>query len=181
MNRHLDRREFLKTTGTIAAATTLTTLGAGGVFAAEKTPLFDISLAQWSFHRSLRGGGKKMNNLDFAKESKKLGIHAIEYVNQFFKNEVKDEKYLTEMKKRLEEPQAMLLVVPNGKVKLLNALPFAPADIREHSISEAWKLYQEAWKSDEVRGFVEACSTRPELLLHANETWPMGKWSAMAV
>ena len=30
---------------------------------------------------------------------------------------------VTEMERRLESPQAMLLVVPNGKVKLLNALP----------------------------------------------------------
>jgi hypothetical protein len=30
----------------------------------------------------------------------------------------------------MDNPQAMLLVVPNGKVKLLNALPFAPADLR---------------------------------------------------
>ena len=36
---------------------------------------------------------------------------------------------VTEMERRLEHPQAMLLVVPNGKVKLLNALPFAPADL----------------------------------------------------
>ena len=37
---------------------------------------------------------------------------------------------LTEMEKRLADPQAMLLVVPNRKVKLLNALPFAVADLR---------------------------------------------------
>jgi len=84
----------------------------------------------------------------------------------------------TELEKRLLEPQALLLVVPNGKVKLLNALPFAPADIREHSLTEAWQLYQEAWKSDEVEDFIKACRTRPELLLHANETWPMGQWAA---
>ena len=28
----------------------------------------------------------------------------------------------------------MLLVVPNGKVKLLNALPFAPADLRRERL-----------------------------------------------
>lgn len=86
---------------------------------------------------------------------------------------------LAEMRKRLESPQAMALVVPNGKAKLLNALPFAPADIREHSIKEAWKLYQEAWKSEEVADFIRQCQTRPELLLHANETWPMGRWSEL--
>jgi MoaA/NifB/PqqE/SkfB family radical SAM enzyme len=37
---------------------------------------------------------------------------------------------LAEMERRCDSPQAMLLIVPNGKVKLLNALPFAPADLR---------------------------------------------------
>lgn len=78
---------------------------------------------------------------------------------------------LTEIGTRLESPQAMLLVVPNGKVKLLNALPFAPADLRRHSLEEAWHAYRAAWRSDEVRGFVERCMREPDLLLHANETW----------
>jgi len=80
---------------------------------------------------------------------------------------------LTEMEKRLESPQAMLLVVPNGKVKLLNALPFAPADLRRHSLEEAWEAYRAAWRSGEVRKFVSDCQTDPTLLRHANETWPM--------
>ena len=36
----------------------------------------------------------------------------------------------------------MLLVVPNGKVKLLNALPFAPADLRRDSLAHAWQAYK---------------------------------------
>ncbi len=81
---------------------------------------------------------------------------------------------VTEMERRLESPQAMLLVVPNGKVKLLNALPFAPADLRRQSLAEAWDSYRRAWRTPEVREFVGACRARPELLRHANETWPMG-------
>jgi hypothetical protein len=80
---------------------------------------------------------------------------------------------LTEMRKRLESPQAMLLMVPNGKVKLLNALPFAPADLRRDSLDQAWAAYRHAWRSREVREFVLACQTNPQLLTHANETWPM--------
>ncbi len=80
---------------------------------------------------------------------------------------------LTEMRKRLESPQAMLLMVPNGKVKLLNALPFAPADLRRDSLEQAWAAYQRAWRSSEVREFVLACQSKPQLLAHANETWPM--------
>jgi MoaA/NifB/PqqE/SkfB family radical SAM enzyme len=80
---------------------------------------------------------------------------------------------LTEMERRLENPQAMLLVVPNGKVKLLNALPFAPADLRRDSLEDAWRAYCEAWRNPRVRGFVERCFGDPGLLRHANETWEM--------
>ena len=81
---------------------------------------------------------------------------------------------LRELEERVESPQAMLLVVPNGKVKLLNALPFAPADLRRDSLEVAWRAYREAWRSDEVRAFVAACRANPRLLGHANETWAMG-------
>ena len=78
---------------------------------------------------------------------------------------------LTELERRLESPQAMLLVVPNGKVKLLNALPFAPADLRRHTIEQAWDAYREAWRSPRVREFITRCRSDPALLRHANETW----------
>jgi MoaA/NifB/PqqE/SkfB family radical SAM enzyme len=80
---------------------------------------------------------------------------------------------LTEMERRLASPQAMLLIVPNGKVKLLNALPFAPADLRRDSLEIAWQAYRSAWRSPEVATFIAACRTNPNLLTHANETWSM--------
>ena len=80
----------------------------------------------------------------------------------------------TEIETRLEHPQAMLLVVPNGKVKLLNALPFAPADLRHDSLAQAWQAYRAAWRATEVREFIAECRTDPGLLRHANETWAMG-------
>jgi MoaA/NifB/PqqE/SkfB family radical SAM enzyme len=80
---------------------------------------------------------------------------------------------VTEMERRLDTPQAMLLVVPNGKVKLLNALPFAPADLRQESLADAWQAYRDAWRATEVREFVTKCRTNPTLLRHANETWPI--------
>ena len=64
---------------------------------------------------------------------------------------------VTEMERRIENPQAMLLIVPNGKVKLLNALPFSPADLRRDSLEHAWQAYLDAWRSTEVREFVAGC------------------------
>jgi sugar phosphate isomerase/epimerase len=40
-----------------------------------------------------------MTNLDFPKVTRELGIDGVEYVNQFFKDKAKDEKYLGELKK----------------------------------------------------------------------------------
>ncbi len=81
---------------------------------------FKISLAQWSWHRTLRGGqGPKMDNLDFAKEAKALGIKAVEYVNQFFKDKATDEKYLAEMKKRAKDNGVKsLLIMCDGEGNL---------------------------------------------------------------
>lgn len=88
---------------------------------------------------------------------------------------------LTEMERRLEHPQAMLLIVPNGRVKLLNALPFAVADLRRHSLGEAWRSYCEGWRTNEVRDFVTACVAQPQLLRHANATWDLGNPRTWAV
>jgi L-ribulose-5-phosphate 3-epimerase len=65
-------------------------------------PLFKISLAEWSLHRTLFDG--KLDHLDFVKAAKNdYGIEAIEYVNQFFKDKAKDQKYLAEMKTRASD------------------------------------------------------------------------------
>jgi MoaA/NifB/PqqE/SkfB family radical SAM enzyme len=80
---------------------------------------------------------------------------------------------ITEIETRLEQPQAMLLVVPNGKVKLLNALPFAAADLRRDSLEDAWRAYRNGWRAPEVREFVARCRGNPGLLQHANETWSL--------
>ncbi|MBI3297945.1 MAG: radical SAM protein [Elusimicrobia bacterium] len=84
---------------------------------------------------------------------------------------------LTEMRTRLESPQAMMLVVPNGRAKLLNALPFAPGDLRRHSLAECWEFYKEAWRSEEVADFIERAQTDSSLLRYANDTWDTGEWT----
>lgn len=76
-----------------------------------------------------------------------------------------------EMLTRAQSPQAMMLVVPNGKVKLLNALPFSVGDLSKETIVEAWPKVGRAWDSDEVQDFVRRAQTDVKLLLHANECW----------
>lgn len=97
MHGILDRRAFLARSAAGAVALT-----AAPAFAAAKDPLFDISLAQWSLHRTFFG--KKADPLDFAKIAKAdYGITAIEYVNQFYKDKKKDDAYLKELKKAADD------------------------------------------------------------------------------
>ncbi|MDY7108144.1 MAG: sugar phosphate isomerase/epimerase family protein [Planctomycetota bacterium] len=75
-----------------------------------KEPLFRISLAQWSLHRTLRKG--ELDALDFAKTAKAdYGIEAIEYVNGFFKDKARDEAYLKQLKQRAADHGVKSLLI----------------------------------------------------------------------
>jgi sugar phosphate isomerase/epimerase len=91
------RRDFLKHAGIAVAGATLLNSTMSTAIAAEKPPLFKISLAGWSVHRAYFGG--KMTNFDFVKATKQdYGIDGVEYVNHFFKDKAEDKKYLAELK-----------------------------------------------------------------------------------
>ena len=77
--------------------------------AAEKKPLFEISLAQWTLVSSIRKGD--IDNLDFAKVAADHKITGLEYVNQFFMDKAKDEAYLGEMKKRADDAGVKSLII----------------------------------------------------------------------
>jgi sugar phosphate isomerase/epimerase len=114
-----NRREFLKTSILASAGVGATTLLGQSLRAAdEKKPLFEISLAEWSLHRTLRAG--KLDNLDFAKFAKsEFGIEAVEFVNQFFKDKAKDQKYLADLKQRAaDEGVKTLLIMIDGEGQL---------------------------------------------------------------
>ena len=109
------RRDFLR----IAAGASLAT--AAGSFmtsnASAQSPLYKISLAEWSINRPLFGG--TLQHLDFAKIAKSLGIDAIEYVNQFFKDKAKDAAYLREMNTRASGEgvtQVLIMVDAEGNL-----------------------------------------------------------------
>lgn len=112
-----NRRDFLKA----AASLALAGWSLPSVLADDKKPLFEISLAEWSLHRTINGG--KLDNLDFAKAAKRdYGINAIEFVNQFFKDKAKNTEYLTELKKRADgEGVKMLLIMCDGEGALGDA------------------------------------------------------------
>ncbi len=93
--KNSNRRDFLKGAAAAVAGTFLVSPALAALVAKESP--FKISLAQWSLHKALFAN--EMTNLEFPVVTRQLGIEAVEYVNQFFKDKAKDEKYLTELKK----------------------------------------------------------------------------------
>ena len=79
---------------------------------------------------------------------------------------------IEELKYRLEHPSTSLLVIPNGKAKLVGPLPFICGDLRQDTLLEIWQKYKEAWKSPKVIDFTKKVIADPELLKEAN------KWQA---
>lgn len=93
--KNTNRRNFLKTAMAATAGTVIASPALAG-FASKKAP-YKLSLAEWSLHKTLFA--KEMTNLDFPVVAKEMGIEAVEYVNQFFKDKAKDTAYLAELKK----------------------------------------------------------------------------------
>ena len=83
----MSRRQFIASSAVTGAALANPYLSRQ-VLAGEK-PLFKISLAQWSLHKSIFDGVH--DPVDFAKIARgKFGIEAIEYVNQFYFDTLND-------------------------------------------------------------------------------------------
>ena len=107
----LNRREFLFGAFALVPAAKVLALNANHV----ARPWFEISLAEWSLHRTIFSG--KMTNLDFPKVAKQdFGIDAIEYVNQFFKDKANDKSYLKDLKDRCKsEGVKSVLIMCDGE------------------------------------------------------------------
>lgn len=102
MTYSISRRRFLGQSGKAIVGVSLISMAREKLHADVKEPIFEISLAQWSLHRTLFAG--KLDNLDFAQTANNdFGIKAVEYVNQFFKDKANNQKYLAEMKKRASD------------------------------------------------------------------------------
>lgn len=96
------RREFIKQTILTSSVLLMAP-------ALESKSSLQISLAEWSLHRGLKGGN--IDHLDFPSiASKQFGINAVEYVNgcfgsykRDFKEAGKDQAYLRELLKRSKD------------------------------------------------------------------------------
>lgn len=75
---------------------------------------------------------------------------------------------IEELKYRLECPSASLLVVPNGKVKLIGPLPFICGDLKKQNLNQIWDKYKKAWRNPEVIEFTKKVISEPKLLAESN-------------
>ena len=109
----LNRRQFSALAGATMTAPVF------GAFRVK--PPFEISLAQWSLHRTIYGG--KLDNMGFPEYTKKeFGVEAVEYVNQFFKDKAEDKPYLQELKSRCDDLGVKsLLIMCDGEGQLGDA------------------------------------------------------------
>lgn len=121
----MKRRAFLQSGVSIAAALA----GAGSVgllsgCARDGNPAlsmpgfrrkYEISLAQWSLHKTLFAGD--MDPLDFpAATRREFDLDAVELVNQFYKEKVRDTAYWAEFKQRADgEGMRCLLIMCDGE------------------------------------------------------------------
>jgi sugar phosphate isomerase/epimerase len=130
MSHTRDRRWFLRGAAGVAAGAGLVTLSCGGGDEDDATagsastvegaadPLFRISLAEWSLHRTLGDGG--LDHLDFARvAAEDYGCEGVEYVNTFFFDKAEDRAYLAEMMMRAEDagvPSLLIMCDREGRL-----------------------------------------------------------------
>ena len=96
LSKVMDRRAFITRSSALAAASM------AHPFSSDSSPSeagwFNISLAEWSLHRSIFSG--RINPLDFPVLARRaFGVDAVEYVNAFF---LPSDAFVTELKRRAE-------------------------------------------------------------------------------
>ncbi len=142
MAEFYDRRWFLRSAAGVAAGAGLAAYGCGGsdgsgegsgnagtaapatnaagdtAAAAAHSPLFRISLAEWSLHRTINAG--ELDHLEFARVAvQEYGCEGLEYVNSFFFDRAEDSAYLAEMKTRAEDqgvPSLLIMCDREGRL-----------------------------------------------------------------
>jgi len=118
--------------------------------------------------------GRTMYTGNAVKTWSKIAPTEEQYAEFFAKLKAKAEEYkgrmrvyfhemglLEELRYRLENPAALVIVLPNGLVKLINALPFVCGDLRKQPLTEVWGNFQRAWQDPRVAQFVEDLAADP--------------------
>ncbi|HTV95542.1 MAG TPA: radical SAM protein [Steroidobacteraceae bacterium] len=133
-------------------------------------------LGAYSFY-----SGRTMYTGNAVKTWRLLGASEEQYATFFATLHAKTEEYrgrmrvyfhelglLEELRYRLQHPAALLIVLPNGLVKLINALPFVCGDFRRQSLSEIWANFRRGWQDPRVSRFIEelAADSRKTAALH---------------
>jgi L-ribulose-5-phosphate 3-epimerase len=134
----MNRRTFLKNSAVASAGMALSSCMTQG--GGSRKELFKISLAEWSLNRALFG--KKLDHLDFPITAKRdYGFDAVEYVNQFWMDKAKDQRYLAELKGRCEgEGVRSLLIMCDDE----GALGDADAAKRRKAVENHYKWVEAA-------------------------------------
>ncbi len=83
-----------------------------------RDPAFEISLAQWSLHRTLGTG--ELDPLDFPSITRsRYGLGAVEYVNSFYRGRATDFEYLGQLRQRCADAGVTsLLIMVDGEGQL---------------------------------------------------------------
>lgn len=76
---------------------------------------------------------------------------------------------IEELKYRLEHPSASMLIIPNGKVKLIGPLPFICGDLKKDRLKDIWENYKRAWRNPKVREYAKNVIDNPRLVANANK------------
>jgi len=140
-----NRRTFLKQALAAAGVLTLSPLDGQG----EQLPAgIELSLAEWSLHRTIREG--KLDHLDFPLRAKEFGISAVEYVNGLFggkkmnfKEAATNAGYLNELLKRSKDAGVvnhLLMIDEEGPLALPNDKKRANAIANHQKWFEAAQL-----------------------------------------
>jgi len=76
---------------------------------------------------------------------------------------------IEELKYRLRYPAASLLILPDGRVKLIGPLPFICGDLKKETITSVWEKYKKGWKNKRVIEFTKKVINDPKLLSLSNK------------
>lgn len=116
----MNRRTFLHRAAGAAAASIAPAALSRAVQSGTE-PEFRISLAQWSLHRTIRGG--KLDPMEFPHAARRrYGLDAVEYVNQFYMDKKSQGDYWRELKRRCDDVEVKsLLIMCDGEGALGDA------------------------------------------------------------